>query len=107
MITVILDEDAPVQIGDPFAQAGHDVVRHSKLFAPGTADHLIAATAITNNAVLIAVDRDMAQLARRFGGARGSPKYPRLHLLLIRCNPVMASKRVDQALGFIEHEWRF
>jgi hypothetical protein len=61
--------------------------------------------AILNSAVLLVVDRDMKQLARRFGTADKSNKFPRLNLIHVCCNEVLAAKRIEHAMTFIENEW--
>ena len=91
---------------DPFLSRGHRVIHHGDALANGDADELVAATAILNGAALIAVDRDMRRLARRFGSPSGGGRYDRLHLISVTCNEVLAAKRLDQALSFIEHEWQ-
>ena len=56
-----------------------------------------------NAAILVAVDRDMRQLARNRG--IGSQRFKRLHLLQFRCSAVQAVNRVREAYSLIEHEW--
>ena len=56
-----------------------------------------------NDAILVAVDKDMRQIAKRhrIGGAR----FRRLHLLQFRCTVVQSVRRVREACSLIEHEW--
>ena len=63
----MLDEGAPRASADPFQVRGYGVILHQSVLAPGAKDPLVAYTAMTNHAVLIATDRDMKQMARRFG----------------------------------------
>jgi predicted nuclease of predicted toxin-antitoxin system len=106
-LVVLLDEGAPAQVADSFVANGHTVIHHRDVLAPGAKDDLVCATAIMNNACLIAVDRDMKQMAKRFGNPDKGGKFPKLHLIFMNCNGVIAPKRIAQAISFIEHEWAF
>ena len=70
-----------------------------------TPDNLVAAAALANDAILVAIDGDMRQLARRYGASHGSDRFSRLSLIHLSCNEVLAAKRIEQAMTFIEHEW--
>jgi hypothetical protein len=63
--------------------------------------------AIQNDAALIAVDPDMKRLMKRYGSTADSARFKSLNLILLSCNPAMATKRIGQAMTFIEHEWEF
>lgn len=106
-LVALLDEGTPVQVAAPFRARGHRAILHGEVLSPGTKDPVVAATAIQNNAVLVAIDRDMKQLAKRWGNFQDGGRYKRLNLVFIACNPVLAPKRVEQAMSFIEHEWDF
>jgi hypothetical protein len=47
----------------------------------------------------------MKQLAKRYGAPDGNNKYQRLNLIFICCNEVLAAKRIEHAMSFIENEW--
>jgi hypothetical protein len=102
---VLLDEGAPAQIAEPFRARKHGVILFGDVLSPSAKDNVVAATAIQNNAVLIAVDRDMRQLAKRWGNAEDGGRYKRLNLIFIACNAVLAPKRAVHAMSLIEHEW--
>ena len=68
-------------------------------------DEVVGATALANNAILIAVDPDFKRLAQRFGISRGSDRFAQLNLIWLCCDEVMAAKRLEQAMSLIEHEW--
>ena len=89
---------------DAFLNNG--VIQHSDTLASGDSDEQVAAAAIVNGAMLIAVDRGMRRLARRFGSPKGGGRFDRLHLISVTCNEVLAAKRLEHALSFIEHEWQ-
>ena len=47
----------------------------------------------------------MRQLAKRFGAPDENNKFPRLNLIYVCCNEVLAIKRLYHAMSFIENEW--
>jgi hypothetical protein len=49
----------------------------------------------------------MRQLAKRWGNAEDGGRYKRLSLIFFGCDAVLAPKRAEHALSFIEHEWAF
>lgn len=65
----------------------------------------MAAQSILNGAALVATDRDMRQMAKRFGNASHAPRFPELHLIFIGCNAALAPKRVAHVMSPIELEW--
>lgn len=72
-----------------------------------TPDDVVCATALENNAILVAVDGDMKALAKRYGQASTNSRFERLNLIRIGCDGIAASQRVQQAMGIIEFEWAF
>jgi predicted nuclease of predicted toxin-antitoxin system len=106
-LVVLLDEGTPVPAAKPFLQRRHSVIFHYQVLESGATDHEVVAAAILNEAVLVAVEADMRRMVRRFGTPGRNERYAKLSLIHIRCNEVMAAKRLDQAMSFIEHEWKF
>lgn len=104
-LVVLLDEGAPIGLAQPFEARGHRVIRHGDVLAPGASDTLVAAQAALNGAALVATDRDMRQIAKRFGNAAHAPRFPGLHLIFIGCNAALAPKRVEHVMSLIELEW--
>ena len=96
--SVLLDEGAPRQTGRPFEQRGHRVIYHEEVLAPGTDDKVVCATAIFNDAALVAVDRDFKRMAKRFGTPTGGPRYERLSLIFLNCKEVLAPKRLEHLM---------
>ena len=66
---VLLDEGAPVPVAAPFLSRGHEVIYYRDVLEPGAKDRVVCYHAILNNAILIVIDRDMKQLAKRFGAS--------------------------------------
>ena len=104
-LIVILDEGTPILSAVPFLKNGYQVIYHGDVLDNGAKDDLVAATAILNEAALIAVDLDMKRLVRRFGSPDNGGRFKKLDLIFIGCDPVMAAKRIAHALSFIENEW--
>lgn len=104
-LKVLLDEGAPRLAGDPFLRRGHQVIYHGEVCEGGASDEVVAALSIHNEAILIAIDNDMKRLVRRFGNPNNNEKFHPLHLISIGCDEVLAAKRIDYAMTFIEHEW--
>lgn len=105
-LVILLDEGTPIQAAEPFLTQGHQVIFHGDALSPGAKDEQVAAVAILNNAILIALDRDMRQMAKRFGNATSGGKFTKLNLIFLNCNPVLGPKRLEQFVSYIEHEWR-
>jgi predicted nuclease of predicted toxin-antitoxin system len=93
-------------VAEPFANRNHRVIYHHEVLDSGAKDDVVAATAILNDAILIAVDADMKRLVRRFGSPNNSEKYKKLHLIFLSCDQVLAAKRLEHAMSFVETEWR-
>jgi predicted nuclease of predicted toxin-antitoxin system len=103
ILPLFLDEGAPRSVGRFFAEQDHAVTYMQDVMASGSADPLVAEVAQRNAAILVAIDKDMRQLAKDRGV--GSQRFRRLHLLQLRCAAVQAVHRVREAYSLIEHEW--
>ena len=103
----LLDAGVPDLVAQPFRDAGHHVVLHRDLLPEGSPDELVCRTAVLEDAILVAVDRDMRRIARPYGtpGDIASPRT--LDLVSLLCAEWQASSRITQAMTFIENEWRF
>lgn len=101
-----MDEGAPAPAAEPFKKAGHSVIEFGEILASGSRDRVVADGAIANNAVLLAVDRDMKQMAKRFGSPTDTGRFDGLHILFVCCGPKIAVDRLGQCMTLIEHEWR-
>ena len=98
-----LDEGVPNAVGRMLKEAGHKVLFLNKLLTRGTTDPLVCAFAQLNQAILVATDNDMRQIARGYG--IGNNRYKTLSLIKLSCNETMAADRVLASLSLIEHEW--
>jgi predicted nuclease of predicted toxin-antitoxin system len=100
-----LDAGVPDSVGTVLAKNGHRVIYHREVLPERTPDHLVALTALANQAALVALDKDMKQLAQRYGTTARGDRLARLNIIRICCNEVIASKRIDHVMSFIVHEW--
>jgi len=64
---------------------------------------LVCIAAEANDAVLVAFDNDMKQLARRHGVTQ--TRFRRLNLLKFECEEPKAAERLEEAMSLLEHEW--
>ena len=102
---VLLDEGVPVSVSRVFEANGYQAISHRALLAPGVSDYRVAMAALAASAVLIAIDNDMKRLSGRYGST--DPRFARLDLIKIACPEPQAASRIEQAMSFIELEWRF
>lgn len=104
VLRLFLDEGVPDSVGRCFAKAGHTVIYERDAIAPGSADQLVCAVSEENDAILVALDGDMRQLAQRRGVGRR--RFRRLSLIKLSCRETKAEERVNAAMSLIEHEWQ-
>lgn len=102
---VFLDASVPDSVGKVFAECGHEVIYHRDVLPERTPDQVVAATALANNAILVAIDHDMKQMTQRYGMTPRGDRFARLNLIRLCCDEVLAAKRLRQAMTLIEHEW--
>ncbi|WP_155992679.1 hypothetical protein [Acidocella facilis] len=103
----MLDEGVPVSVGHVFESLGQEVIFYRDVLPESVPDHVVAVAALTNNAILVAIDEDMRRIARKYGQKGQDPRYAKLNLIHLCCDSVLASKRADHAFSFIEFEWNF
>jgi predicted nuclease of predicted toxin-antitoxin system len=103
-----LDAGVPDQVGAVLKASGHIVFYYRDALAEKQADSVVASTALLNEAVLVAHDRDMRAFPKRYGmSPRGGDRFPTLSLLHLCCAEVQAKHRIAQAMPLIELEWDF
>lgn len=104
-LRLFLDAGVPDSVGHVLENRGHDVLYHRYLLPERTPDQVVAATSLANEAVLVAIDNDMKQIAQRYGMTARGDKFAKLSLLRFCCNETLAAKRLEFAMTFVEHEW--
>jgi predicted nuclease of predicted toxin-antitoxin system len=105
VLRFFLDEGVPLSVGRALVNAGHQCIYLSESVAPGSPDQIVCAAAEANDAILVALDGDMKQIARQHGVS--NKRFKTLSLLKLSCKEPQAASRVEQALTLIEHEWNF
>jgi predicted nuclease of predicted toxin-antitoxin system len=105
ILRTFLDAGVPDSVADVFRKYGHFSILHREALAEKSTDAVVCAAALANDAILVAIDGDMKTFAKRFGVSHSSDRFARLNIIRLCCNEVLASKRLDQAMTFIEHEW--
>jgi predicted nuclease of predicted toxin-antitoxin system len=105
ILKFFLDEGVPDSVGTALRTAGHDVIllRESGI-AKGSPDTIVCTAAEANDAILVAHDGDMKQLAKDRGISQG--RFRSLSLLKLECRESQAAKRVADAISLVEHEWQ-
>jgi predicted nuclease of predicted toxin-antitoxin system len=103
----LLDEGVPVSAGKVLIDRGHAVIYHHEALLSGSVDEVVCATAVHNEAILVAIDADMKRLAKAYGVTPSGDRFDRLSIIRLCCNEVLAVKRLEHALTLIEHEWAF
>lgn len=100
-----LDEGVPNSVGILLKSAGHSVLffNTGKYIPRGSKDNEVCAAAILNEAILVATDGDMKQIAKKNGISNSA--YSRLSLLKLSCDEPSAASRVEACMSLIEHEW--
>lgn len=104
-LRVLLDAGVPDSVGLVLEERGHVVIYHRDVLPEKTPDSVVAATALANHAILVAIDRDMKQMSQRYGMTARGDRFARLSLIRLCCDEVLASKRLKHAMSFVEHEW--
>lgn len=106
-LRVLLDEGVPDSFGEICRQRGYTVILHREALLGGVKDEVVCEAALRNDAILIAIDADMKQFARKYGVTPKNDRFKRLSIIRLCCNEVLAAKRLEQAFTLIEHEWNF
>lgn len=102
-MSIVLDEGVPPAVGEVFKLRGHELIPLRSIIPLGSDDALVWTAVQVNDAVLIAHDRD----ARHGALERTSrnERYSKLDLIQLTCPELMAHKRVEFAMSFIEDEY--
>jgi predicted nuclease of predicted toxin-antitoxin system len=106
-LRTFLDAGVPDSVGRKLEEFGHVVILHRKVLPDETPDDAVCATAMESHAILVAIDSDMKQLAKRYGVTPKSNRFDKLYIIRLCCNEVQAANRLEQALPLIEMEWKF
>ncbi len=83
---------------------GHTLIPFEDVVSRGSRDELVCIAAEANDALLVAFDNDMKQLAHRHGVTPA--RFKRLNLLKFECEEPSAADRLEAAMSLLEHEWQ-
>jgi predicted nuclease of predicted toxin-antitoxin system len=98
-----LDEGVPDSVGAMLRSSHHKVILLNKTIPRGSTDEFVCDYAQINEAILVALDGDMRQIAKDIGV--GKSKFKKLSLVKLSCREPAAARRMKEALSLIEHEW--
>lgn len=99
-----LDEGVPRAVGRVLEGFSHEVIYLHQSISPGSSDIVVCAAAEANDAILVAIDGDMREIAKGHGISGG--RYKKLSLIKLSCNETQAAARISQFIALIEEEWR-
>ena len=91
-------------MGHVFQEHGHELLPFDEVLVRASSDTLVCRAAEANDAILVAFDRDMRNIARQFGIT--NERFKRLSLLRFECSEPMAAKRLHWSMSLVEHEWK-
>jgi predicted nuclease of predicted toxin-antitoxin system len=98
-----LDEGVPRSVGRVFEANGHTVIYLEQAIDRGSSDQIVATAAQANDCILVALDGDMRETAKKNGVSNS--RYKKLSLIKISCNETQAANRVSQFMQLIASEW--
>ncbi len=98
-VAFFLDEGVPRSVGRLLDEEGFRVIFFDQAAAKGTPDPVVCDIAMMNDAVLVALDGDMRQIAR--GAGVSKTRFKKLSLLKLSCLEPKAVQRVKDNLPFL------
>lgn len=102
-LRVFIDQCVPDSAGRAFKEHGHEVIYLRERIATNSPDPLVAAVAEANEAILVSLDGDFRQIAKRHGV--GKRDFRRLSLIKLSCRESRCYQRISDAMSLILHEW--
>lgn len=106
-LRTLLDAGVPDSVAKVLTKHGHTAILYREVLPEKVADEVVCATALANNAILVAVDGDLKRLAKQYGVTPRGDRFNRLHVIRLCSNETQAATRLEQSLSLIEHEWQF
>lgn len=103
VLRVFVDQCVPDSAGKAFKDHGHEVTYLREMMATNSPDPLVAAVAEANEAILVSLDADFRQIAKRHGVGRR--EFRRLSLIKLSCRESRCYQRITDAMSLILHEW--
>lgn len=106
-LRTLLDAGVPDSVGGVLREFGHMVILHREVLGEKSPDDVVCAAAIHNRAILVAIDRDMTQMAKRYGVTPRGRRFDTLNLIRLCCRESQTAVRLRQGMSLIEHEWNY
>jgi predicted nuclease of predicted toxin-antitoxin system len=106
-LKTLADAGVPDSVSEVLKAHGHLAILHREVLLDKTPDEVVCATALANEAILIAIDGDMKQMAKKYGVTPSGERFDKLDIIRLCCPEPMAAKRLEQALPLIEAEFAF
>jgi predicted nuclease of predicted toxin-antitoxin system len=103
LLRLFLDEGVPRSVGRAFESSGHAVIYLEQAVERGSTDPIVAIAAQANDCILVALDGDMREIAKKNGVSNS--RYKKLSLIKLSCNETQAANRIAQFMKLIESEW--
>lgn len=104
VLKIFIDQCVPQSAGKAFQELGHEVIFLREKIPANSPDSLVAAVAEANQAILVSLDADFREIAKRHGVGRRSLRT--LSLIKLSCRESRAAERIPQSISLIEHEWQ-
>ncbi len=98
-----LDEGVPNSVGRMLEGFGHTVTYGNKTLTPGTPDLVVCLISMVDEAILVAMDKDMKRIAK--ANRVSTSQFAKLSFVHLDCPEINAAERVRQAMGLLEYEW--
>jgi predicted nuclease of predicted toxin-antitoxin system len=102
---LLLDHNVPDAVADVFRAHSHTVALLREIMPTDSPDQVVATVGDMDGAILVSCDHDFDSIAPRIlKGLRA--RYRKLSRIAIRCTEFHAARRIEEAMEFIELEWR-
>ena len=82
---------------------GHTVTYGNRTLTPGTPDPVVCLISLNDQAILVAMDKDMKRIAKENGASNS--QFASLSFVHLDCPEISAAERINQAMGLLEYEW--
>ena len=102
---LLLDHNVPDSVAQVFRNRSRSVVLLREILPADSPDLVVATVGDMEEAILVSCDHDFDSIAPRIlKGMRA--RFRRLSRIAIRCPEFRAARRVEEAMEFIELEYR-
>lgn len=100
----LLDNDVPDSVGAVLVSHGHTVIHVRDILPTDLSDPLVATVSELEGTILVTCDSDYKVVAPRIPKGHRA-RFRKLSRIALECTQPQASKRMQAAMSFIEHEF--